>query len=250
MVVNSRMSKRVSVLILLASVFSMAVMTAAAQEAPTSTPLTVQLITSTPDNAGGDPALLLATATWTPTVAAPVQLEPLDIANVRALPSTDEAQLGVIRAGETYNITGRYENWYQFQYDPAPNGIGWVYGELISVIGDASVIPLIDPYGQPTVSAVLPTSDSAILPPGTGGVVATASGEDGRGANANAPALPTFTYPPGVVRPLPTDPGSVSTPESGGSTDNSGVTDTPPILPVLVLGGLGILGLAFSSLRR
>ncbi len=242
--------KNVSALILLVSIFGATVMTAAAQEAPTSTPLTVQLVTSTPNSAGGDPALLLATATWTPTAAAPVQLEPLDIANVRALPSTDEAQLGVIRSGETYTITGRYENWYQFQYDPAPNRTGWVYGELISVIGDASVIPLIDPYAQPTVSAVLPTSDSAILPPGTGGVVATASGQDGIGGDNNAPALPTFTYPPGVTRPLPTDPGAVSTPESGGGTDNSAVSDTPPILPVLVLGGLGILGLAFSSMRR
>jgi len=229
----------------------MGAITVAAQEAPTPTPLVIQLATTAPNSGGDDPALVLSTATWTPTTTGPVQLEPLDIANVRALPSTDEAQLGVIRSGEVYVVTARYENWYQFQYNPAPNGIGWVYGELVTITGDTSGVPLVNPYAEPTSPSALPTSESAILPgTGAGGVIATVSGQDSAGGSGNAPSLPTFTYPPGLSRPLPTDPGTVSTPEPASSSGSVIAADTPPILPILVLGGLGILGLAFSSLRR
>lgn len=223
-----------------------------AQEAPTPTPLIIQVATVAPDtNSGsGDSGIVLATATWTPTTTGPVLLEALDIANVRSLPSTDESQLGTIRTGDVYNVTGRYENWYQFQYNPAPNGYGWVYGELVTITGDAAGIPNLNPYsGEATAASVLPTSDSAIIPPGTGGVIATAAGGDLSGSGIEAPSLPTFTYPPGVIRPQATDPAVSSTPEPQFSV-TAATSDVPPILPILVLGGLGILGLAASSLRR
>ncbi|MDX2160585.1 MAG: SH3 domain-containing protein [bacterium] len=224
-----------------------------AQQAPTPTPLQIQLTTDVPPTAPGD-VLTLATPTWTPTGAAPVVLEALDIANVRALPDTAEAQLGVIRAGEFYTVTGRYVNWYQLQYDLAPNGFGWVYGELVRITGDTGAIVDIDPYGSASALDPLAAGSGAESTDEAGGVIATMSPQSGSNEGGstdatNAPLLPTFTYPPALVRPAATNPAAQPTDTpSQGIGQASG--DLPPIAPILLLGGLGVLGLALTSLRR
>lgn len=231
----------------------LSVFTVHAQEAPTPTPLQISLPTATPFSLESAPELVVATPTWTPTGVGPIILEALDIANVRSLPDTSSAQLGVIRAGDRYNVTGQYVNWYQLQYDPAPGGFGWVYSELVRITGDASLIPPVDPYASGTANT-LPGDDGA---EGTaavegGGVVATATAALGGGEVTITPALaqPTFTYPPGLSRPQATDTGTVGTAEPQRGTTPVSSSDLPPIAPILILGGLGLFGLAITSIRR
>lgn len=225
-------------------------LSAAAQEAPSPTPLQISLPTSTPQSAGsGEGSSLSVTVpTFTPTNAAMAILQALDIANVRALPDTNETQLGVIRNGEFYTVTGRYVNWYQLEYRASPTGFGWVYGELVQVTGDTTAIPDVDPYAQPT-SAVPGSSDGT-----SGGVIATATSQSPSALGTDEVGLdvfPTFTYPPGLNRPNATDSAgsAADTPQNTASSPQTS-DDMPPIFPIVILGGLGLLGLAITSLRR
>ena len=241
--------------VLLSAVFlCMAAMSAAAQEA-TPTPLQIQLTTDTPMPAGGQEESGVATATWTPTDVGPVILQALDIANVRILPDTTETQVGVIRAGEFYPITGRYFDWLQLQFDASPNGFGWVYSELVDVVGDSASIPEVDPYntGGDTGTGADATTGGDPL---EGGVVTTATAQtdlsilpDNVTTATPAPALPTFTYPPGVIRPQATDPANAAS-QTNVVQSASSTSDVPPIMPIVIIGGIGLLGLALTSIRR
>jgi hypothetical protein len=237
---------------------------AAAQEAPTATPAQVDLSNA----AAQQPQPANApTATRTPTEAPPARLEPLESANVRAEPSTSAAILGQIRAGEVYNVTGRYFEWYQFQYPQSPNARGWVFGQLVNIIGDPAAIPEIDLSAQATVDPLIlgatqtleaitqtpgglltATVNARLIaaPPGAGAELPGGSGE------ITGTPQPTYTYPPGVVR-LPTQPaGAVPDTafESTASSVANGGGGLPPLVPIMVLGGIGVLGLAISSVRR
>jgi hypothetical protein len=64
-------------------------------------------------------------------------------------------------------------------------------------------------------------------------------------------ALPTFTYPPNIVRATATLSVALTqtaTPQERiAATESSGL---PPIIPILILLGFGVLGIAASSLRK
>jgi hypothetical protein len=68
---------------------------------------------------------------------------------------------------------------------------------------------------------------------------------------AGAPTiLPTFTYPPDIVAIAPTQ-GVPLTPTASPDLALPEISDgVPPIVPIIVLGGLGLLGLAVSSILR
>lgn len=231
-----------------------------AQEA-TATPGVVNLQPLSPPTA--DPNLnAQPTATPMPTQASLVRVEAVDFANVRAEPDVNAPQLGTIRAGETYTVIARYISWIQFQFPSAPNGRGWVYGEIVRVTGDLSTVPEIaNPFGTTTGTTGADVSGEqatlALLIQTPGGVLT---------ATVLSPALPgsvptdavglpttprpTFTYPPGLVALAPTqaDVLSGSNPSSGsGQTGSSGPA---PIVPIIVLGGIGVIGLLIGSLRR
>lgn len=202
-----------------------------------------------------------ATATWTPTPEGQILIEALDLANVRADPDPNAAQLGQIRSGEQYVATGRYFEWIQFQFEQ--NRRGWVFGQLVNVTGDVTTLPEIgaDVAAEDT-EVVAATEALAALTqtPGglltatafarqntiTGGVVSTAD------LPAGAGALPTFTYPPGLVAGAPANdvnsaiPTSVAAPPVNEATGST----VPPIVPILALGGLGLLGLLVSAIKR
>ncbi|MBZ0295570.1 MAG: SH3 domain-containing protein [Anaerolineae bacterium] len=242
-----------------------------AQEVVTSTPARVVIPTQAPEELQQQIGI---TATWTrtPTVVGPASLEAKVDAgevNVRAEPDINSEKLGTIRNGDLYVVLGKRFRWYQFQFDTSPTGRAWVFDELVDIIGDESAIVSLDPDAIATIDPVIlaqtqtqqaitqtpgalltATADARILPaPDAQGEVIF-EGEDGEGQPIVA--LPTFTYPPDsmlfAVSP---------TPEAGGiTTANPNMLpiplpeDIPPITPVLVLGGLGLLGLAVSSLRR
>ncbi len=232
-------------------------------QVPTETPAQINLSSvdqppAVQQNAGD------ATPTRTPTAQGIALLEAKDFANVRSEPSTNSSQLGTIRAGEQYNVIGRYISWIQFQYPSSPTGRGWVYGELVNLIGNTDNIPDIDPYASQSnvdSAAAGATATQSILTQTPGGVLtATQISQQLAAPGAALPTdsgthepLPTFTYPPGMVAVAPTPGAQVSTVSSGEDQPAAPTTNSdnlPPIAPILILGGVGLLGLVISALRR
>lgn len=191
--------------------------------------------------------------------------------NVRAGADIESERLGAINPGERYPILGRYFRWLQLQYDSSPTDSAWVYDELVNIIGDESAINDLSEEALPTEDTSLSaaTATQGVLTQTPGGVLtATAlarilavevgSDADGdgtlspadllavpeAGATANPAALPTYTYPPNLPANLPTRSALTTT-----SLPTS-PTDLPPITPILLLGGLGLIGLAIGSVRR
>jgi|GEM_PF-346178 len=190
--------------------------------------------------------------------------------NVRAAADIESERLGAIEPGERYPIMGRYFRWLQLQYESSPTGSAWVYDELVNIIGDESAINDLSEEALPTEDTSLSgaTATQGVLTQTPGGVLtATAlsrilavdvgSDADGdgtlspsdllvapeAGATANPVLLPTYTYPPNLPANLPTR-STVTT------TLPTSPTDLPPIAPILLLGGLGLIGLAIGSVRR
>jgi len=183
--------------------------------------------------------------------------------NVRAEPDIESERLGTIRAGEFYPVLGRYFRWIQFQFSTSPTGSAWVFDELVDIIGDVNAIPDLSqealPTTDPMVAAATQTQEIVTQTPG-GILTSTAEsrllpapGQDNLQANraetAGNVALPTFTFPPDSVAAAPTEVTVVPT-TSPDTPPLNVPTDVPPILPIVLLGAGGLLGLAVSSLRR
>lgn len=241
---------------------------ALAQEAATSTPVRAELPTLAPPVVE---LMTTATPTRTPTPEGLVLLEAKASAgdvNVRANPDISAERLGSIRAGRTYQVFGRYFRWIQFQYDDAPAGPvrGWVFDELVEIIGDPNAIPNLQP-GEPTPPVNVVPAEELALTPGSlltatasirilslpGAELSSSGGQQGviqtQGGESIAQPLPTYTYPPDLaILAL-----------SANNTDSlDAVTELkpadperiPPIAPIVLLGTIGLLGLVISSLRR
>ena len=242
------------------------------QELPTATPLQVSLPTPLP---------ILPTATSlvnnvvpverSPTPEGAAYLEAITEANVRSQADPESERLGTIRAGEQYTVIGRYFRWYQFQYSQSASGTGWVFDELVNVSGNTNNIP--------DLSATTPTPDIAALQNSntlaqitqTPGGVLTATANVGvvplplptnNGASVlpqdlAATILPTFTVPANVAVPNTSvtsseGDGIIATPQLTEAQSSEIVLPSriPPIVPILLLGGVGMLGLLISSSRR
>jgi hypothetical protein len=235
------------------------------QDAATPTPLQINLVTPTP------PVLNIETSptpTWTATPAALAILEAIDVANVRASPDIEGALLGQIRSGETYTVSGRYFEWYQFQFDRSPNGRGWVFGQLVRITGDPGTIPeLADqplPTTDPLIVAATQAVDALLQTPGGAltateaarGIVSTIQipGVVGSGRATEAPSeplLPTFTFPPGIVRVTAVnEEGGTEADEPALELTGTSLATIPPLVPILVLGVLGVIGLILSGSGR
>ncbi len=222
------------------------------------TPLIINLSPAAPAQVqeGQSPLLPTETRTPTPPPANLVQLEAREFANVRAEPSTDSAQLGTIRVGDQYNVIGRYVSWIQFQFPASPNGRGWVYGELVDLTGDIAALPELDPFAAPAADDAALSVDSTLtaLEATPGGVLtATADAQsviENPEPLAGSGVMPTFTYPPNLVAMAPTQASQLAS-ELEAPPALTPVLDggIPPIVPILVLGGLGLVGLAISALR-
>ncbi len=219
-----------------------------AQARATATPVAAVIITPTPQ--GQAPLPPTSTVTLRPSPAPAVRLRALSTAgniNVRALPSLESEVLGIIADATEFQVLRKYFRWYEFRYDASPNGLGWVYGDLVEIVGDSSLIEVFDDAG-------------AIERTGPGDSLA-ADGADGASARTisistvqadsalsvelgESTALPTFT------RPAPTAVSvSVSEQIQTEAGIQSPIANIPPILPIAVLGGLGLLGLLISAIR-
>jgi hypothetical protein len=230
-----------------------------AQEPPTATPVIINLSPVAQQALPQDDSA--PTPTRTPTEQGVALLEAKDFANVRAEPSTDSAQLGQIKAGETYNVIGRYVSWIQFQFPSSPTGKGWVFGDLVTLSGNVQNIPDIDPYAaqspQDNVAAAASATQAVITQTPGGVLTATVlarivPGTDAPTSDVPQGPLPTFTYPPNMVAIAPT-PGlaASATPQPNQLLPVPGTgQDVPPLVPIVILGGVGLLGLLISSIRR
>ncbi len=222
--------------------------------AGTPLPIVIPTLTATPIKA------MTPTPSRTPTNMAASQgrVEAKDKtvgANVRASPNTSSEKLGTIVAGQFYAIVQRYENWIQIQYDKSPSGLGWVYKDIVNVTGiDFAAIPTVPPEGIPSpnvaTAAAQQTANYLTATPGAPetatalqgsatGIFTRVSGDVTAGPTRSEP-LPTFTFPPPMVEATLPARGSVAASQSG----------VPPIVPIMVLAGLGLFGLLISALRR
>lgn len=243
----------------------------AAQEVVTATPDRIDSRTVAPE---AEQFNITETATWTPTPAQAIQIEAIEGANVRSQPSTESEVLGQIAPGETYNVIRRYYKWIEFQYDVAPTRRGWVFDELVTVIGNVEAIPAVEDLDDPEVTDTFDATATRLSITQTPGGLLTATAEARAGGDvageavatidlANravdvtgnidlAGALPTYTYPPGVVAIAPTrsNPQEFVLEEEQVPSDAGTLPlGVPPIVPIAALGGLGLVGLLVSSIR-
>ncbi|PJF21833.1 MAG: hypothetical protein CUN56_09070 [Phototrophicales bacterium] len=207
--------------------------------------------------------------TFTPTEQGGprLQLAPdAESANIRAEADPEAQILGTIAPGEQYEVTGRYFLWYQIRLQPGSQQRGYVFGALVEIIGDESLIPdlTIDPLPtqDPTIVAATQTTEAIQNLPG-GQLTLTASVREIAppgaeqilpGGDIQAPGtpeaqqiLPTFTFPPNIPAQAPNLSVIASpTPQNGLNlaTNNS----IPPITLVVVFAGAGIIGLLLSRL--
>ncbi len=236
-----------------------------AQARQSPTPLRVQLSTATPA-----PALdAVPTATFTPT-ATPMQGVLLQVravvetdVNVRADADPEAAIVGVISQGEQYVVTGRFFNWMRLRYEASPTGDAWVYVDLVDLIGDQTLIPDLSVEPEATTDATVvgatATWEAILLTPG-GELTATASGRvldsviavDPNNPSASragaASELPTFTPPPRIAAQPTAAPSVIS--GSTLTTTTLARYGISPVVPIMLLGGLGLLGLAADALGR
>lgn len=141
--------------------------------------------------------------------------------NVRALPSTTAAKIGVLLAGQKAPAKGRTEDglWILIDYPGVQNSEGWVYSSLVAVGGGE--LPIAEP--APTAT---PLYTRTIDPTLAAQFIVT-----------QAPTrLPTFTPPPPLV--IPTMP-----------ADNSASLRAGAGIPMgLIIVGLGALGILLGLL--
>ena len=153
--------------------------------------------------------------------------------------------MGIIVDATEYQVLRNYFRWYEFRYDASPNGRGWVYGDLVEIIGDRSLIEVIDDAAE----IERPVQAEDLLAGGvddesqrTIAISTVQTGADQSVELAVITALPTFT------RPAPT-PASLNDQVQIEIGIQNPFLNIPPILPIAVLGGLGLLGLLISAIR-
>lgn len=243
--------------------------TATQAQSPTPTTAPVILPTIAPLATIGATLENTPLPTFTPTEPGPVQLEAKEDAgavNVRMEADPSAEQLGTIRFGERYVVVGKYFLWYQIRFEQSPNGVGYVFGDLVNIIGDPTEITdlsIITPTPQdPNAVNLTATFEAVILTPGGELTLTVAVREilppssqlsvvQPDAIVTERPILPTFTYPPNIIAQAPTPGGesSVLVPNETASTSTTR-GGMPPITPILVLAGLGVIGLLLSRLFR
>ena len=218
----------------------------AGQTRATATPASGVLLTPTPEGRATIAPTPLPTLSPTPLPA--VRLRALDTAgnvNIRAVPSLEGEILGTIVAGVEYQVLRNYYRWYEFRYDLSPNGRGWIYGDLVEIVGDRSQIVVIDNPADITAPQArsVNSNDDSQAEERTITLSTLQADSDVLVELVEVTALPTFTPPPAT-------PVSVTDQLEFEDEDPAPWSDLPPILPVAVLASLGFLGFLINALRN
>ena len=176
--------------------------------------------------------------------------------NVRAGPDINETRVGLIYPGTLYPVLGKRFDWYQIEFSTSPSGTAWVYKDVVTLTGDAALIPELEladiPTLDPNFASVQETLAYVSATPGsaatlTAQALITPTGiftpEPGALAPTLVPGapLPTFTFPPYTPTPVLIPRSNPTQPSESGLA---------PIVPILALGALGLMGLLVALLRR
>lgn len=94
------------------------------------------------------PVVAIGSPSPTTTLAAPaaaVYMETDAEINVRFGPGVDYPRIGRILPGERYPVISRHVlyPWLLIEFPPAPDGVGWVFADVVRVVGDANSLPVI-----------------------------------------------------------------------------------------------------------
>lgn len=167
------------------------------------------------------PTVSIPTVTGTPS--GPSIFVPEQV-NVRSGPGTNYEQLGILVQGSTAPAIGRSPGgeWIMVVYAGGPDGVGWVYTQLVRLDAGQSTIPIVEPPPTPT-SQVTSTIDPTLA------AQFNITGEPTR--------LPTFTPAEPIVQ------------VTFGPVIISEGNRIPPILPIAGLLLVGMFGLVISFLR-
>jgi len=202
------------------------------------------------------------TPTVTPTEDLSIGFEvkpDLGTADVRAMPDPEGERLDPIKSGTRYIITGRFYKWIRFQYDKALDGSGWVFEDLVDITGTGT-IPDIDPYATPSA-----TPAGGNIEETRAAVTLTPGAIDTLDAQARLIAVPTMATTgevqagvlPTYTRPAEVAPRQTQAAVSSGrpatlqeTLARAATGQIPPIVPILVLGAAGLLGMIVSLWRR
>ncbi len=222
-----------------------------AQGPASATPVPAVLVTPTSENAAAPPT---ATSTFSPTPLPTVRLQALDSAgnvNVRQFPDIESEVLGTIAHGTQYPVLRKYYRWYELRFDPSPIGLAWVYGDLVEIAGDTTLIEVIDNVDVSLVVNqaldLLAAQSAADEGGGSEDRTVQVVGEEQERAREAAPEaatrLPTFTPPAPTRAPFAEQIAQTS-------ADDRPLPAVPPIVPIAALAGFGLAGLFISVLRR
>jgi hypothetical protein len=241
------------------------------EQQATNTPLQVQIITSTPLPL----VVITPTPTYTPSpdVQSAVLVEAKAAAgevNARAEPDLEAEIVGKISAGDQYVITGRYFRWIRFRY--LDNQDAWVFDELVDILGNEALILDLSQVPQATddpalvaaseTNAVLQLTPGALLSATANSrelVGPVAVGDNGEPSAGTAeveapnttpiPLLPTFTYPPQIAQIATDNPNALAATPFPVLNRSVPATGFPPIIPIILLAGFGLLGLIVNAIR-
>lgn len=238
--------RRAAYLIVICVLLSGQLLPLSAQARATATPAPGVLLTPTPEGRASFTPIPAPTLSPTPLPA--VRLRALDTAgnvNIRAVPSLEGDILGTIAAGVEYQVLRNYYRWYEFRYELSPNGRGWIYGDLVEIVGDRSQIIVIDDPADITAPQA-PIADASAADEAEARTITLSTQQADSDVSVELveeTALPTFTPPPATP---------VSVMQQLGFEESAPApwADLPPILPVAVLAGLGLLGFLINALRR
>jgi len=228
-----------------------------AQIPESATPLTVILTTPTPFV---ERSVATITPTFTPTPVGVVLLEVREEAgniNVRTEPGPEADKLGAVSFGTLHPVYRQFYSWYEIQFELSPNGRGWIYGEFVDIVGDENEIEFIEDFNWATPQGSLSSGPTEVLELSEEDLSSTplvtrvieapviVENPDLDETPIEEIPLPTFTYPPDTLAQAPTQSAIVVGENSDVSTNK-----IPPMLPMILLGGSGIIGLLLNSLRR
>ncbi len=127
-----------------------------------------------------------------------VTAEAIGQANLRATTDVNAPLLGQITSGTRYPILGRsqFYPWYLLGDPTTQQPIGWVYADLVNVVGNTNALP----FSEITVSETAPTLTPApSLTAGTSTVVNTVSSTPLPTTNNAVPATATAAPLSGVI---------------------------------------------------
>ena len=244
---QTRRGRSLVFIFLLLACFILQMLPVSAQARATATPVSAVLVAPTPEGLERSEPTLAPTLSPTPLPA--TRLRALSSAgniNVRALPDLESEILGTIADDSEHQVLRNYFRWYELSYDLSPNGRAWVYGDLVEILGDRSLIIVIE---NPDEIELVGQVQNL---PGDGGeeaeartiAISTIQADSAQSVELVAvTALPTFT------RPAPT-PASFTNQLETEASRSTPWADFPPLLPIAVLGSLGVLGFLISALRR